>query len=383
MSEKRDYYDVLGINKNATEQEIKSAYRKMALKYHPDRNQGDKEAEQKFKEINEAYEILKDPEKKSMYDRFGHAGVGAGASSGFNGFNNGNGFGFDFNFGGDGEDIFSDIFNGFFGGNRKKTKSAQKRGSDLRYRLRVKLSEAVFGIEKDITFEHMTKCDKCQGTGKTSTSKVETCTYCKGEGKIRMSSGFFTHVETCHVCNGRGETITNPCPNCMGTGNMREKKKLKVNIPSGVDTGQTLRLKGEGNAGERGGEPGDLFVELEVVNDTKFLREETNLYMNTAISVTEAILGTEIKINTIDGKDAILTIPAGMQPQTTFRMREKGIPFLGSKKRGDLYVKVNINIPKKLNQDQKNKLIDFAKSLGEKVNIDKDKDEGFIKKIFK
>jgi molecular chaperone DnaJ len=385
MAEKRDYYEILGINKNASEADIKAAYRKMALKYHPDRNQGDKEAESKFKEINEAYEVLKDAQKKNMYDQFGHAGVNGNAGpqgGGFGGF--GGGFNdFNFNFGGgSGEDIFEDILGGIFGGGsrRQKTNRGPKKGDDLQYNLRLKLSEVAFGAEKEITFEHLAQCDQCSGSGKTPNSKVQKCSHCGGQGQIRVSKGFFTHVQTCPYCQGKGETIINPCENCKGTGIIREKKKISVKVPAGVDNGSTLRLRNEGNAGERGGEAGDLFVVLEIFNDTKFKRENENLFIDENITVAQSILGAEIEIETIDGK-ATMKIPSGTQPETVFRLKEKGLPVLGTKRRGDLFIKIKIVIPKKLNDDQRKKLIEFAKSIGE--NVDFDEKEGFIKKIFK
>ncbi|MDR0675877.1 MAG: molecular chaperone DnaJ [Elusimicrobiota bacterium] len=384
MTTKRDYYEILGVNRSAAESEIKAAYRKLALKYHPDRNPNNKETEAKFKEINEAYEILKDSKKRDIYDKFGHAGLNPGMNteSGFSGFSSGQGFeGFDFNFGG-GEDIFEDILGGLFGGRRKqRAKRGPKRGADLQYTLKVKLSEVAFGAEREINFEHLVICNQCNGTGKTSKSKTEKCHHCGGTGDIRISRGFFTSIQTCHYCKGRGEIITNPCENCRGTGIMRQNKRLFVKIPAGVDNGSTLRLRHEGNIGEMGGEAGDLFVILQVINDTKFQRKNENLFYDIEISFVQSAIGAELEVPTIDGI-ANMKIPAGTQYGTIFKLREKGLPILGTKKRGDLFIKTKILVPQKMNSEQKKKLIEFAKSMGENIDFDEE-DNGFIKNFFK
>lgn len=373
---KQDYYELLGIQKNSSEQDIKAAYRKAALKYHPDKNPGNKEAEEKFKDINEAYEVLSDKQKRQMYDQFGHAGVN---SQGFGGGQQGgSGFeGFDFNFGGGGD--FSDIFSDLFGGGRSAKKRGPKKGEDLEYHLRVNLSEVAFGGEKDIKIEHTEKCSPCNGSGAKQGSKVEKCSQCGGSGQVRFQRGFFAQVQTCNNCSGTGEIIKDPCTNCHGRGIIRKTKTLNIKIPQGVDTGTTLRMREEGNAGEKGGQNGDLFIVLEVINDTSFKREKENLYMDKSISFASACVGTELEINTIDGK-ANMKIPEGTQNGTTFRLKEKGLPILGLKKRGDLFVKIKVEVPKKLTRDQKSKLLDFAKTLGEDFSNHED---NFIKKIFK
>lgn len=374
---KQDYYELLGINKNATEAEIKAAYRKAALQYHPDRNPGNKQAEEKFKEINEAYEILSDKQKRQAYDQYGHAGVngqyggGAGAGGFHQGFE-----GFDFNFGGgDFSDMFGDIF-----GNRRSSRTSRgpKKGQDLEYHMRVNLSEVAFGAEKEIKVEHTEKCDKCNGTGAKTGTKVDKCPQCGGTGQVRFSRGFFMSVQTCPNCNGTGEIIKDHCDNCHGRGIIRKIKTLNIKIPAGVDTGSTLRLLEEGNAGEKGGPNGDLFIVLEVLNDTKFQRQRENLYYDQEISFASAALGTEIEVSTIDGK-ATMKIPEGTQTGTIFRLREKGLPILGTKRRGDLLVKIKVSVPKKFTKEQKAKLVEFAKQMGEDF-LDKD---GFIKKMFK
>jgi molecular chaperone DnaJ len=382
VAEKQDYYELLGTNKNATAQEIKAAYRKAALKYHPDRNPGNKEAEEKFKQINEAYEVLSDKQKRQMYDQFGHAGVngnaGAGAGGGFNqGFGGGFG-GFDFNFSGD--DIFGDIFGEIFGTRRSRSSRGPQKGQDLEYHLRVKLSEVAFGAEKDIKIEHTEKCETCNGTGSKPGTKVDTCPNCNGSGQVKLSKGFFTSVQTCPHCGGTGEIIKNPCETCKGKKIVRKAKTLNIKIPSGVETGSTLRLREEGNAGQRGGMNGDLFVVLDVINDTKFKRQKEHLYYEQEINFVQATLGTEIDVPIIDGK-ATMKIPAGTQTGTTFRLKEKGLPILGTRKRGDEFVKVKVNVPKRLNKEQKEKLVEFAKIMGYKISDTND--DNFIKKIFK
>ncbi len=381
MATKRDYYEVLGVNKNATEQEIKTAYRKLALKYHPDKNPNNKESEEKFKEINEAYEVLSDKQKRSMYDQFGHAGVGGNAGQGFGqGFGGQGGFeGFDFNVGGD---IFGEMFSDLFGGGRRASSASKgpQKGQDLEYELKVNLSEVAFGMKRTIKIEHTEKCEVCNSTGAKPGTKIEKCSRCGGAGKVRFSQGFFTSVQTCPDCQGSGQKIKEPCESCSGRGFVRKQKTIDVQIPGGVETGSTLRLRNEGNAGIRGGANGDLFIVLNVINDTKFRREKENLYIEESISFTNATLGIEITVPIIDGQ-AGLKIPSGTQNGTIFRLKEKGLPILGTKRRGDQFVKINVSIPKKLTPEQKQKLKDFAASMGETI-VDEDK-ENFIKKMFK
>jgi molecular chaperone DnaJ len=375
---KQDYYELLGINKNATESEIKAAYRKAALKYHPDRNPDNKASEEKFKEMNEAYEVLSDKQKKQMYDQYGHAGVNnnAGGGAGAGGFHQG--FeGFDFNFGGgDFSDIFGDIFGG---GRRNRSPRGPQKGQDLEYHVRVNLSEVAFGAEKEIKIEHTEKCGVCHGSGAKSGTQTTKCPQCGGVGQVRFTRGFFSTVQTCSHCGGTGEIVKNPCDNCNGRGIIRKVKNLNIKIPAGVDTGSTLRLRDEGNAGEKGGPSGDLFIVLEVLNDTKFQRQKENLYYDQEISFVSACVGSEIEVPTIDGK-ATMKIPEGTQTGTTFRLKEKGLPVLGVKRRGDLLVKVKVTVPKKMTKEQKAKLVEFAKQMGEDFS---EHDDGFIKRMFK
>jgi molecular chaperone DnaJ len=391
VAEKKDYYELLGINKNATEDEIKKAYRQLALKYHPDRNPNNKEAEEKFKEINEAYEILRDPKKRGMYDKFGHAGVGnagAGSGQGFGGFedifSSSNGSGFSFNFGG-GEDIFESIFGdsnfgSMFGQGQRTKKSGPRRGNDLEYSMEVKLSEVVFGTEKKINIYHTETCKICKGSKAKPGSGTVKCKTCKGQGQIRYARGFFSTIQTCPECHGQGETIKEPCQACNGKGFVKVSKTLTINIPAGVDNGSTLRLKEEGDSGLLGGPSGDLYVTLKIINDTPFKREESDIYYDQKISFTTAVLGGEITVPTLEGK-ASLKIPPFTQPETIFKLKDKGIPNIRSKSRGDEFIKVEINVPKKLSNEQKELLKKFAELSKDN---DPDTDEhGFFKNMFK
>ena len=377
MSTKRDYYETLGLSKGASEKDIKASYRKSALKYHPDRNPGDKKSEEKFKELNEAYEVLSDSKKKQMYDQFGHAGVNAGAGGFGSGFGGAHGFeGFS------GTDIFNEMFSEIFGGGRRSSgnRGAQK-GSDLQYQVNLNLSEMAFGTEKNIKINHTEKCNVCNGSGAKAGTNPQKCPDCGGAGQVRFSRGFFSSVQTCPRCQGAGQIITDPCTNCHGKGIINKSKTLNVKIPAGADTGVTLRLRDEGDAGLKGGPNGDLFVVLNIINNTKFERNDANLHYQQEISFVQASIGCEIEVPTIDGK-AKMKIPQGTQPGTVFRLKEKGLPIMGTKRKGDELVKVKVAVPKKLNTEQKNSLINFAESMGEKIIETKDKD-GFIKKMFK
>jgi molecular chaperone DnaJ len=391
VAEKKDYYELLGVNKNAKEDEIKKAYRELALKYHPDRNPNNKEAEEKFKEINEAYEILRDSKKRDMYDKFGHAGVGTagagGPGQGFSGFEDifgqGGASGFSFNFG-NGEDIFESIFgNSSFGnmfGNQSRTKKAgPRRGNDLEYTLEVKLSEVVFGTEKKINVYHTETCKVCKGTkAKPGSSKVK-CKTCKGQGQVRYARGFFSTIQTCPECHGEGETIKEACQACNGKGFTKVSKTLTLNIPAGVDNGSTLRLREEGDAGTLGGPNGDLYVTLHVINDTPFKREESDIHYEQKISFVTATLGGEIIVPTLEGK-ASIKVPPFTQPGTIFKLKDKGIPHIKSHSRGDEFVQIEISIPKKLSNEQKELLKKFAEISGEE---NPDENPGFFKKMFK
>ncbi len=378
MAEKKDYYEILGIDRNATDEDIKKAYRKLAKKYHPDLNPGDKAAEAKFKEINEAYEVLSDPKKREQYDRFGHAGMDGSGFGGFEGFGGFGGFE-DFDFGGIG-----DIFESFFGGTgfgRSRSRSGPQKGADLKYTVEISFEEAAFGTEKEISVNRMETCNVCGGSGAKPGTSPTTCTACNGTGQIqyRQSTPFgqFVNVKTCHVCQGEGKVITNPCPRCNGKGKVRKKVNIKVRIPAGIDDGQTISLRGEGEAGTRGGPPGDLFIFVKVRPHALFKRQGNDVICEIPITFVQAALGGELIVPTLDGK-VKYTIPEGTQSGTVFRLRGKGIPYLRGSGRGDQYVKVFVEVPKKLNEKQKNALKAFAELLGDEVHEQR---KGFFDKM--
>jgi len=348
MTNKRDYYEVLGTNRNASEDEIKAAYRKLALKYHPDRNSGNKESEEMFKEAAEAYEVLHDPQKKNIYDQFGHQGLEGSGFSGFRGF----------------EDIFSsfgDIFEDFFGfGSTGKSGSRAQRGSDLRYDMTLSFMEAAFGTETEIDVRKMDVCHECSGTGSEPGTQPETCSQCGGAGQVSRSQGFFTVRTTCPSCKGIGQTISYPCKNCRGAGQVQVSKKVSVKIPGGVDSGSRLRLTGEGEAGAYGGPQGDLYVFIHVEQHHFFQRDDTNVICQVPISFIQAALGDKIKIPTLTG-EKVLEIPKGAQPADIFRFRGEGIPSLRRKSRGDQIIQVDIKTPTHLNKKQEALLKEFAK----------------------
>lgn len=358
MANKRDYYEVLGVSKTATEDEIKKAYRKKAMEFHPDRNPGNKEVEAKFKEATEAYEVLKDPDKKSAYDRYGHSafegGMGGAGFNGFSGFQQG-GFG-------DFQDIFStfgDIFGDFggsFGGfdGQKQKRNKAVNGADLRYNATITLKEAYEGTNIDINFSSYITCPNCKGSGADKNSKVETCPDCGGTGKYRKQQGFFVVENTCRRCGGTGEIIQNPCSECKGTGKISKNRTLNVKIPAGVQDGSRIRLAGEGEAGTKGGQNGDLYVFINVKDDKFFTREGDDLHCEVPILLTTAILGGEIGIKLIDGTEAIVKVPEGTRCQTKLRLRDKGMPILNSGgRKGDLIVKVVIDIPKATTDEER------------------------------
>ena len=360
---KRDYYDVLGVNKNATPNELKSAYRKLAIKYHPDKNPGDKSAEDKFKEASEAYGVLSDKSKKENYDNFGHAafengGGGRGGFSGFGGFS-----------GADFSDIFEDFFGDFGGGGRRSSrKSSSNRGSDLRYDLSISLEEAYLGKKQNIQFSTTEKCVTCKGNGSKPGYNPDRCTYCGGNGRVRTNQGFFTVQQTCPQCAGSGEEITNPCDSCNGQGNKHITKKISVTIPKGVDDGTRIRLAGKGEAGVRGGPSGDLYLFINVETHQLFKRSDVNLFFEFPISIADAALGTTIEIPTIDGGKAKIKIPEGTQNEKQFRLKGKGMPFMRRGDFGDLYVQVKTEVPVSLNKDQKELLEKFRKIENERSN---------------
>jgi molecular chaperone DnaJ len=360
---KRDYYDVLGVNKSASPEDIKSAYRKLAVKYHPDKNPGDKAAEDKFKEASEAYGILSDKNKKENYDNFGHAAFenGGGGQGGFGGFG---GFG-----GSDFSDIFEDFFGDFGGGGRRSTKrNSSNRGSDLRYDLSITLEEAYSGKKQNIQFASSDKCTSCKGNGSKPGFSPDRCTYCGGNGKIRSNQGFFTVQQTCPQCSGSGEEITNPCNDCGGSGNKQTSKKISVTIPKGVDDGTRIRLAGKGEAGSRGGANGDLYLFINVKSHELFKRSDENLFFEYPISIADAALGTTIEIPTIDGGKAKIKIPEGTQSGKQFRLRGKGMPYMRGSGTGDLYVQINTEVPISLNKEQKELLEKFREIENEKSN---------------
>ncbi len=367
MRTKRDYYEVLGVSKNASQDEIKKAYRKLALKYHPDRNKGNKEAEDKFKEAAEAYAVLSDPQKRMQYDQFGHNLGG----SGFSGFNNASDIFSSFG------DIFEDFFDieSFFGGRRSGARrgSRGRRGSDLQYKLALTLEEAAKGHDTTIEINKLETCPSCGGSGAAKGSRKEVCQTCQGSGQVRISQGFFSIAKPCHVCGGTGERIVNPCPECRGEGRILKKKKIHLKIPAGVDTGSRLKVAGEGEAGINGGPSGNLYVYIEVLPHRLFKREEDNIYYDAEISFAQAALGVQIEVPTLDGK-VLLKVPAGTQYGKLFRLSGKGIPNLHGYGRGDQYVRIKISTPKKLTAEEKDLLRKFASLRGEVVeNIKKEK----------
>ena len=356
---KRDYYDVLGINKSASPDQIKSAYRKLAVKHHPDKNKGDKASEEKFKEASEAYHILSNTERKQNYDNFGHAAFenGGGGRGGFGNFD------FSSNF----SDIFEDFFGEGFGGGRRSRKS-NNRGSDLRYDLSISLNEAFSGKKQDIKFSTSEKCDICKGTGSKPGHSPNTCSMCGGQGQVRSSQGFFTVQQTCPQCGGSGEQITHPCTSCSGQGKKQASKRLSVTIPKGVDDGTRIRLAGKGEAGSKGAGSGDLYLFINVYSHDLFKRSDENLYFECPISIADAALGTTIEIPTIDGGKAKIKIPAGTQSGKQLRLKGKGMPYIRGSGYGDLYVQLNTEVPISLNKEQKELLEKFRQIENEKSN---------------
>ena len=363
---KRDYYDVLGVSKSSSADQIKSAYRKLAVKYHPDKNEGDKAAEEKFKEASEAYHVLSNTERKQNYDNYGHAAFENG-SSGRGGFGN-------FDFSSHFSDIFEDFFGEGFGGGRRNRRSSN-RGSDLRYDLSITLEEAYTGKKQDIKFSTSEKCDVCKGSGSKPGHNVSSCSMCGGHGQVRSSQGFFTVQQTCPQCSGSGEEITNPCSSCNGQGKKQTSKRLSVTIPKGVDDGTRIRLAGKGEAGSRGGGNGDLYLFINVHSHDFFKRSEENLFFECPISIADAALGTSIEIPTIDGGKAKIKIPAGTQSGKQFRLKAKGMPYMRGSGNGDLYIQVNTEVPISLNREQKELLEKFR-------DIENEKSNPSIKKFF-
>ncbi|TXR54359.1 molecular chaperone DnaJ [Reinekea thalattae] len=372
---KRDYYEVLGLSKGADEKEVKKAYRRMAMKFHPDRNPGDEKAEASFKEVNEAYEVLSDAQKRQAYDQFGHAGVD-GQAGGFGGQGGGSGSFSDI-FG----DVFGDIFGGAGGGARGGRSSAQ-RGSDLKYNLELTLEEAVRGVEKNIRVPTLVNCDGCGGSGAKKGTSPTTCSTCSGSGQVRMQQGFFAVQQTCPSCSGAGKIISDPCTSCYGRGVKEETKTLNVKIPPGVDTGDRIRLSGEGEAGRNGGPTGDLYVEVHVKKHSIFERDGANLYCEVPISITEAALGGELEVPTLEGR-VKLKIPQETQTGKLFRLRGKGVKPVRGHTVGDLMCRVVVETPVNLTARQKELLNELQESLNGKKHSPKSKGwfEG-VKKFF-
>lgn len=365
MADKKDFYEILGVDKGASDDEIKKAFRKKAKQYHPDVNQGNKSAEAKFKEINEAYEVLSDSQKRARYDQFGHAGVdpnGFGGAGGYSG-----GFG-DFGFGGI-NDIFETFFSGGFGSSgRTRSRTGPQKGADLKYSMEISFMEAVFGVEKEVSIRKMDTCSKCKGSGAKSGTTASTCKHCNGSGQIQYKQntpfGQFVNIKTCDVCQGEGKVIPHPCEACGGKGRIKNVVKIKVNIPAGIDHGQTISLRGEGEPGLRGGPSGDLYIDIRVKSHPIFERRGSDVICEVPITFVQAALGAEIDIPTLEGKMKY-TIPEGTQTGAVFRLKGKGIPFIRSSQKGDQYLKVNVEVPKKLNEKQKELLREFADLSGD------------------
>jgi molecular chaperone DnaJ len=365
----RSYYDILGVAKGASADEIKSAYRKLEIKYHPDKNKGNKEAEEKFKEATEAYEILRDPQKKSAYDQFGKAGVNAGAGYGQGGFGQGAYTDFSDIFGN-----FEDIFEGFFGGGgggRTSRRGGPQRGSDIRYNLEIGLEDAALGKEVKIDIPRNETCGDCNGSGAQKGSSSSTCPDCGGNGQVRRTQGFFSVTTTCPRCNGKGKIIATPCKTCRGDGLVEKRRTINIKIPAGVENGSRLKVTGEGESGPSGGPKGDLYVVTHVKKHPSFERNGSDLIVVKTISLAMACLGGEIEVPTIDGKTIALKIPEGTESGQAFRMKGLGIPYLGAYGKGDQHVIVKIEIPKKLNKKQRELLEEFAKESGEKLSLNK------------
>ena len=368
---KADYYNTLGVSKNASQEEIKSAYRKLAMKYHPDKNPGDASSEAKFKEASEAYQVLSNSQKKSNYDQFGHAafengGGGAGGFSDFGGFDSGS-F----------SNIFDDFFGDFTGGGRRRSSSRSKRGSDLKINIEVTLEEAYQGKKQTFEVPTSEKCVECSGSGAATGSKASTCRTCDGHGQVRAQQGFFTLQQTCPDCGGEGKTISKPCKICRGTGTNRVNKTLSIQIPKGVDDGTQMRLAGKGEAGPRGGTQGDLYVYLSLKKHPIFKREEENLYFELPVSIVDAALGTTIEIPTIDGSKSNVKIPPGTQTGKQLRLKDKGMPLLRGSGFGDLYLQIKVEVPVNLSREQKI-LLEKYKELEDSKN--NPENESFLKK---
>ncbi len=373
MAEKRDYYEVLGVQKTANEDEIKKAYRSLAKKYHPDLNKDDPEtAATKFKEVSEAYEVLKDSEKRAKYDQFGHAAFDQ-TQGGYGSYGGGFG-GFDVDLG----DIFGSFFGGGFGSSGRRT--GPVRGADIKKAINLSFTEAAFGCKKKVEIYRSENCQECEGSGAKKGTTPQTCSACRGSGQIRSTvGGIFSSVRTCDVCQGTGKIIKTPCESCYGRGFVKKSKTVEVNIPAGIDHGQTLSVPGEGECGQRGGPYGDLLVNISIAHDKVFKRKNFDVYIEKHISITEAALGATCKVPTIHG-DVEFTVPEGTQSNAMFRIKDKGIKKLQSQGNGDEYVTIIVDTPKNLNKEQKAKLLEFAEMTGDKNYSGIKRDKGFWKK---
>lgn len=345
---KTDFYETLGVSKGASDKDLKSAFRRLAMKYHPDKNPDDTDAERRFKEINEAYETLKDPQKRAAYDQFGHAAFEQGGPGGFGG--GAGGF----------SDIFEDIFGEMMGGGRsRRSAGGRERGADLRYNMEITLEEAFAGKTAQIRVPTSVQCEECSGSGARPGSRPVTCTTCHGSGRVRASQGFFSVERTCPTCHGRGEIISDPCPKCSGQGRVTEERSLSVNIPAGIEDGTRIRLAGEGEAGLRGGPSGDLYIFLSVKPHEFFQRDGADLYCIVPISMTTAALGGQFDVVTLDGAKTRVKVPEGTQAGRQFRLKSKGMPVLRSSQTGDLYIQISIETPQRLTRKQRELLEEF------------------------
>jgi len=382
LADKRDYYEVLGVAKSATEDELKKAYRKVAKKYHPDMNPGDKEAEEKFKEAQEAYDVLSNSEKRQRYDQFGHAGVDPSAGGGYNPYGAGfGGAGFDMG------DIFESFFGGGFGGGGStRRRNAPQKGRDLRYQIELDFLDAVFGISREINITRSERCETCGGSGAKKGTSPVTCSTCGGSGTVRVqqNTGFMSFATTrpCTACNGTGKIIKEPCADCRGSGSVRKSRKINVKIPAGIDDGQTISLRGEGENGVNGGPNGDLYITVRVKAHPIFERHDNDILCEVPITFTQAALGATIKVPTVDGEET-LDIPEGTATGAVFTLKGKGVPQINRRGRGNAYIKVTVDVPRGLNSKQKDLLRQFAESLGDKHHEKCKSFFDMVKKTFK
>jgi molecular chaperone DnaJ len=365
---KRDYYEILGVQRGASDADIKTAFRKLAMKHHPDRNPGDNGCEHRFKEVNEAYEVLKDADKRAAYDRFGHAAFEHGAGAGF---------------GSDFASTFADIFDDFFGmGGRRGRAGGRERGADLRYNMEIALEEAYYGKTAQVRIPTSVMCEVCSGSGARGGAKPKACPTCGGQGKIRQTQGFFTLERTCPGCHGRGQVIDDPCPSCAGSGRVQRDRTLSVNIPAGVEDGTRIRLAGEGEAGTRGGPSGDLYIFLSIAAHGFFQRDGADLHCRVPISMVTAALGGELEVPTIDGSKTRVKVPEGTQSGRRFRLAAKGMPVLRTKQAGDMYVQVVVETPQSLTKRQRELLNEFEKLSSKETQPEASSFFGKVKEFF-